>query len=133
MSESGMRSRVTRALRELDAVAVENPVYPGTPDVNYLHGWIELKWMRRWPSGRETPVRIDHFTPQQRSWLLRRARRGGKVHVLLQVKREWLLMEGEWAARFLGHVPRVQLLAGSMRVWGQGLIDRELCECLRSA
>lgn len=132
MSESGQRGRVTRALRELDAIAVENPVYPGTPDVNYIGGWLELKWLRRWPKGVDTPVRIDHYTPQQKAWGLRRKRRGGKVHVLLQVQREWLLMDAEFAARHLGEVPRAQLLAGSERVWLQGLVDRELVEWLRS-
>ena len=127
-----MRSTVNRALKPLDAVAVENPVGPGTPDVNHNHGWIELKWLRAWPRREATPVVIDHYTPQQRVWALRRRHRGGMVHLLLQCRREWILLDGAWAARHLGTSTRAQLIEGAERVWLRGLNGEELCEWLRS-
>ena len=104
-----MRKVVVRMLTDagLDAVSVENSAFPGTPDVNYdgggdRHGWIELKQLSDWPDREETDVRIDCFTPQQRVWILRRWLAGGKVFLLLQVGKDWLLFNGDDAALRLG-------------------------------
>lgn len=131
MSEKTQRRRVVKALRPLDAISVENPVYPGTPDVNYIEGWIELKWLRAWPK-RDGEVRVDHFTPGQREWIRRRWKRGGAVWVLLQVGREWILLDGDTAARHLGYVDRDTLHRLATASWKNGLKDGELRECLRS-
>jgi hypothetical protein len=113
-----MRGRVVRALRSLDAVAVENKVYPGTPDVNYSVGWVELKWLPRWPKGSDqSPVRVKHFTPQQRVWLKRRWRKGFHAYLLLQVGREWLLFDGETAALHLGKVTQPRLRELALVIW----------------
>jgi len=94
---------------------VENPVYPGTPDVNYIDGWLELKWARKWPSRATTPFRLDHFTQQQRVWLKRRADRGGNAHVLLQVGTDWMLFDAEAAFTHLGFATRTELV--ELAVW----------------
>lgn len=112
-------------MKTLDAVSVENPVFPGTPDVNYIGGWIELKWLRDWPK-RDGEVAIRHFTPQQRSWLKRRWLRGGNVFLLLQVGNEWLLFDGNIAAEHVGRVPRQVLQSLARRHWIEGLKDAEL-------
>lgn len=111
MSEGDMRGRVVRALRSLDAMAVENKVRPGTPDVEYIGGWVELKWLRRWPKNALfSPVKIEHFTPQQRVWLKKRWRRGGRALLLLQAAGiEWFLFDGETAAQRVGRVTRREL------------------------
>lgn len=109
MSEKDMRQRVIKALKPLDAFSVENPCRPGTPDVNYVEGWIELKWLEKWPVREATIVRIEHFTPQQRVFLMRRWRKGGNVYLLLQVKDEWLLFDGDVAAEWVGTVDRSTL------------------------
>jgi hypothetical protein len=124
-----MRPRVLHALRALDAMPVENFVYPGTPDVNYVEGWVELKWLREWPAREGTVVEVDHFTPQQRVWHIRRARAGGNNWLLLQVRDEWLLFRGEVAAKMLGRVPRAELVKNCSRHW-RGLDERELATCL---
>jgi hypothetical protein len=90
MAESDMRRKVVRDMRELHAVAVENPVYPGTPDVNYINGWVELKWLRNWPKVKTSPVVFKHYTQKQKIWMTKRHRAGGKVGLLVQCKREWL-------------------------------------------
>lgn len=89
-----MRSTVVKVLKPFDAISVENPAYPGTPDVNSTLGWIELKEAKRWPRGAHTPLRLPHFTQQQRVWLTRRARVDrGRVWLLLKVGEEWLLYD----------------------------------------
>lgn len=93
MSEGDMRSKVVRYLKEYDAVAVENPAYPGTPDVNFVEGWWELKWLRNWPKGEDTIVKFEHYSPQQKIWIRRRHTSGGNVGLLVQCKREWFLFK----------------------------------------
>lgn len=130
MSESGQRSRVLRALRPLHAIPVENRVLPGTPDVNYIGGWIELKWLRAWPRGEGTTVRLPHFNQQQRNWLNRRHALGGDAWMLLQVKKEWLLFTGRDAREYVGRLTRDGLYRVARMRWTSGLIDKELQECL---
>lgn len=135
-----MWTRTRKALGGLDPVRVENPAYPGTPDVNWggfcrhtrltAEGWIELKWVRDWPKRAETAVPLHHFTPQQRAWLLRRHARGGRVHVLLKVSTAWLLFDGAVAAEHLGRATRADLHALAIRVWPRGLVEMELRKCL---
>lgn len=133
MSEKGMRSRIVKGLRPLDAVAVENPAYPGTPDVNCIYGWLELKWMRDWPKIKaDQLVLCRHFTPQQRIWLARRHRKGGVACLLLQVGKQWLLFEGDVAAARFGRATKAELLDIAAMRWPNGLRDKELIECLKS-
>lgn len=131
MSEGDQRGRVVKALRHLDAMAVENRVRPGTPDVNYIGGWVELKWVRRWPKNAEdSVVKIDHFTPQQRVWLKTRWRRGGRAFLLLQAAgQDWLLFDGETAAQAVGRVTRPQLFERALVSW-KGLNEKELASWL---
>ena len=130
MSESGQRARVIRALCSLDAIAVENPTRPGTPDVNYIEGWIELKWLRRWPRGDKVVVLLPHFTRQQRRWLRDRHKRGGSAWLLLQCGCEWLLFHGLDAHDYVGRLTRDGLYRVARVRWTRGLQDKELVECL---
>jgi hypothetical protein len=132
MSESGMRQTLIQVLRVLDAIAVENPVYPGTPDINYIDGWIECKWTRHWPAKPNTPVRLDHeLLPQQRVWLKRRRNRGGRAWVMLQHRQEWLLFDGAVAADHLGMSTRHKLIQLAVMYWPDGLNETELIKVLR--
>lgn len=108
--EQQQRQKVVKALNRfgLDATSVENPAYPGTPDIQFIGGWIECKYLEDWPARAETAVRIPHFSPQQRVWLLRRWISCRKLNtdidkgwLLIYVvsTRDWLLFDGETAAR----------------------------------
>lgn len=117
-------------LKGLDPVRVENPMQPGTPDVNTRLGWIELKFAVEWPP-RGGPLRLDHFTKQQRVWLTRRRRAGGNAKLLLKVgESEWLLFDGTVAAVFLGHEPRERLYEIVLARWTRKPTLEELQECL---
>lgn len=119
-SEKQLRSNVVKLLRgaRLDARAVENPIDPGFPDVEYIGGLLELKEVDAWPVRPDTPLRIDHYTQEQRIWHERRAHHGGRIHVLLQVGSEYLLMTGAVAAIHLGRVPRAELYDLACARWG---------------
>lgn len=130
MSEGSQRQRVIRALRPLHAVAIENSLKSGTPDVNYTRGWIELKWLRAWPVRPGTVVALPHYTRQQRRWLAKRYDAGGDCWLLLQCRKEWLLFNGKAAACCVGRVDRATLYYLADRTWVQGLHEGELLECL---
>lgn len=130
MSEKAMRHRVVKALRPLDAISVENVIYPGTPDVNCVGGWIELKQVARWPRFLRALLQIRHFTQEQRIWLRRRWWAGGGAFLLLQVGREWLLFDGETAFEVGRSMTEEAMREGAIRVWSDGLVDEELIECI---
>lgn len=113
---------------KLDPVRVENPIHPGTPDVNLSNGkWIELKSIPGWPVRDTTKVRIPHFTPQQRVWLYRRWRYApGSTLLLLEVRsvQQWLLYDGDVASKIVGREPAVRHRVCARAV----LSERELSE-----
>lgn len=129
-----MRKTVVRVLRDLDAVSVENPVGAGTPDVNFIGGWMELKSMDHWPRGTgagEPALIIEHYTQTQRVWSIKRWRKGGLVLLLLKVGRDWLLFEAPIAAEFVGRVNRERLFEVALESWKGGLKEEEFLGCLR--
>lgn len=124
-----MAGRVRKALRGFDPIRVENPAHPGTPDINYTQGWIELKWIRTKPKTNGI-VKIEHFTPQQRVWLLRRQKANGKVWLLLKVSNYWFLFKGGIASEHVGRCHWGELFTHAHKVWYPKLVDEELRECL---
>jgi len=126
-----MRRHVVRALRGLHAVSVENAVGTGMPDVNYADGWLELKSVARWPTRPSSPLRVPHFTQEQRLWIRRRQEAGGRVHVLLKVEREWLLFDGIFAADHLGYSTYDKLVWKAKAFWERApspeSLQRNLC------
>jgi len=131
-----MRSGL-RGTPGLHMVRVENPVGPGTPDVNWCGrnratgevstGWVELKYLEAWPKRASTLVRIKHYTQQQRDWLLLRHAAGGRVALLLQVRREYLLFKGA-ACQEVGGLRRYDLLSLASDHWLQPVGWAEVLE-----
>lgn len=130
MSEAAMWESLRPVIKILDPVRIESPMSSGVPDVNYIQGWVELKYAKRWPP-RGGPLRIDHFTHEQRNWLTRRRLAGGRAWLLLKVGRsEWLLFDGLVAARYLGHVPQAELYEHSIARWSRLPKEEEICKWL---
>lgn len=120
MSERSDRGLVVEALNRahLHGVAVENPCWPGTPDVNFAGGWIELKQQDRWPKRASTPLRLDHeLSKEQAIWHAKREAAGERVWVIVHVERDWMLFRSADAAAILGSAPREALLASATRRW----------------
>ncbi len=70
---------------------IESSVGVGIPDVHYhyyesnISGWIELKVIEKYPAKPNTPVRVDHYSNEQRIWHKKWRRAGARVFVLLRV------------------------------------------------
>jgi len=130
-SEARDRSKVVRALRSLHAFAVENSVYPGTPDVAYIGGWIEMKKLDEWPKRSNTKVRLPHYTKEQRAWAKVHHHKGGKSFWLLRVQREWLLLHGAIAAELVGTLTREELIEVSSLYLDNGFDGDRLLRTLK--
>lgn len=117
MSEAAFWGTVKDALFGWDPVRVETSEKDGIPDVNHVHGWIELKQEDEWPVRPDTPLRVPHYSQQQRVWHKRRCLAGGRCHVLIKVKNDILLFWGDVAADHLGHLPRAELLKHAHCHW----------------
>lgn len=114
----------------LDPVRIESPISSGIPDVNYKVGWVELKYAAGWPA-RKGPLRVRHFTKEQRVWLTRRCAAGGKAFLLLKVgEHEWLLFNGAVAALYLGRVTRERLYELVVARWTRRPNPEEIQKCL---
>ena len=98
MSESSMRKNLIKKMSVLDPVAIESPSTGiGIPDMNFIGGWFECKWLRSWPKGADTrPVKFQHpLTKEQQVWLWRRETRGGLAMVVAQVSRSYFFWHGK--------------------------------------
>lgn len=132
MSEKAMWEAIRPVMNGLHPVRIESSTAEGIPDVNYTHGWIELKYARVWPKRKTTPLRLAHFTVEQRAWLTERWASGGKTFVLLKVGRdEWLLFRGQTAAIVLGYSPRARLYEEVVARWERKPKKEELQRWLR--
>lgn len=131
MAEAAMRQRIVKELKILHAISVENPINPGTPDINYADGFIECKWLRHWPKREGTIVKLlCDLSKEQRLWINLREKAGGIVWVMLQCRREWLLFHGETAAKHIGKATRAELYELAYQVWTDGLNRDELVRIL---
>ena len=98
MSETrNVSYRLATVLREggLDGIRIEG-ARVGTPDVNYRGGWVECKYLSRWPVHADTrPVKFSHpWTKGQQVWARRRSRAGGTVILCAKVgQRDWFFWE----------------------------------------
>lgn len=131
-AESGMRSRVMKALNvpEIHPIAIEtNGMAPGTPDINHVYGWLELKQLPEWPVREDTVVRVPTYTPYQRLWQKARIRAGGLVQILLRVgsghNATWILMSAAWAIAHLSvDATKSDVVEQALQVW-YGILNEE--------
>ena len=113
-SEYYDRRKICKLLKSLDAIPVENPARPGTPDINYVEGWLELKRIRNWPKNLDKNLRVPSFTPQQRNRHRLRRHVKGESYVLLHVSNDWVFLDGLVAANILGHASKKVLFEKSI-------------------
>ena len=130
MNEATLRRYVRDGLHRGGALTThhEDLINVGLPDVSYsytgAHGWIELKWTEAWPKRSGTPLRLPHYTPEQKYWLLNRGRAGGRCWLLLRVGREHLIFDHE-RAQHVGGMDRLLTCSCAKAHWKGGRINFE--------
>ena len=115
--EQDLSHKVIKALYPIDPIPVDNPKKPGTPDINYVEGWVELKYLKEWPKRASTLVKFPKFKPQQRVWLVKRSVRNGNCFMLLQVKHMYLLFEGGFAGQHFDRMTKDEMIKNALHVW----------------
>jgi len=104
----------------------------GIPDVECIFGWMELKYLDKWPARCNTKIRIKHFTKEQRSWLLLRERLGEATFLMVKIgKMEWWLFRGSMAAIYIGELNKVELSTKTVARWNRKPKRTELIQCLK--
>lgn len=82
-----------------DAQRHEDKISLGIPDVSFgfkgKNGWIELKYLEDYPKKESSPIRIKHFTPEQKIWLEVRQMFGGNCWVLIGISKDIYLFKAE--------------------------------------
>lgn len=128
MTESYMwgQLRLPMVREKLDPVRVETIMADGIPDVQYMDGWIELKFAPRWPV-RGGVLRLDHYTQEQKTWGLRRWHAGGLSFLLLKAKHDWMLFDGWTAFNHVGKGNRTQLRRVALKTYS-GLVKNVIQE-----
>jgi len=109
MSEKLFAREFVQLTKPLHPVRIENALLtPGLPDVSLSVGFCELKWLRSYPKRETTPVRIEHYTDDQRNWLMKRYRAGGGAWLCLKVRTDWYIFNALQAQR-VGNVSKSEL------------------------
>lgn len=129
MNEATLRNYVRKKLHVRGVLTThhEDALNTGILDLSYsgggVHGWIELKWLEAWPKRDATIVKIDHYTKEQKHFLLTRGRAGGRCWLLLRVGKEHLLFDHEGAQK-VGTVTHAHMVALCFVAW-PGFINFE--------
>lgn len=135
MSEARQRSQLVKALKPLDGLPTEVKGRAGFPDMNYVGGWIECKYLQYWPKYCDTrPVRFKHpWTKVQQLWAMRRIRCGGTVILCAKVgTKDWFFWECTPELRKLfGNATRPVMVQTASLHLGSGLNSERLIEWLK--
>ncbi len=132
MSEKDLSKTFCDLTKRLDPVRVENlltgPKGTGTPDVNLASGhWVELKIANSWPK-RGGPLRLPHFTTEQKNWAARRTAAGGQVFLVLKVRSEWFIFDSDSYDR-VGQMTREEMMEAARFYFPVKPTSDELCAC----
>lgn len=104
---------------------IESPLTePGVPDVCYCvgghAGWLELKEVAAWPARDTTPLRVPHLTLEQVLFAESWHDASGACHTLLQVDRDYLLLDAAGTrAVYERTVTRTELIGELAVVYGR--------------
>ena len=135
MNEATLRNYVRPRLAAKGVLPThhEDALNSGIPDLSYshggVHGWIELKWLEAWPKREATIVRIQHYTKEQKHFLLSRGRAGGRCWLLLRIGRAHMIFNHE-ASRYVGEQNAAWLEFSATEAWDNGIDFEQLTRIL---
>ena len=136
MNEATLRNYIRKGLLAKGVLTThhEDLLNAGIPDLSYshggVHGWIELKWLEAWPKREATIVKIDHYTKEQKHFLLTRGRAGGRCWLLLRVGRKDHFLFDHESAQFVGQEAQQGLFALESAHWNSSIDFEQLTRIL---
>lgn len=120
------------------AVRHENQFGLGISDISfaaeYVQGWIELKFLDKWPVLKDTIVRIPNKNrfKIQTTWLhIRGLYGGGHCWLLLKIGQEWLLFDHIQVVN-VGYLNQESLRACAKKIWPHTPPKTEFIEAITS-
>lgn len=131
MTPSTMNSRVAKMMRGTHYKRIENMIEAGTPDTDWSTGQAELKTIEKWDKKADTIFKIADFSGDQRRWLKRRCKYGGRAFLLLHCQGDWLLFWGTDAALHVGIDCTKEMLIDLALIYSEGTLnEEEFRQCL---
>lgn len=132
-----VRPRLLAAAKDCDLpiylTRVENTVNNGHPDVEFIiggkAGTIELKVAKEWPKRPDTPLRLRHYTQEQKEDARARHIAGGRPFLLLEVSDTFMLSRAPWSL-LVGSKERAVLERICDAKWEGEINGRELLAAL---
>ncbi|MCK9231141.1 MAG: hypothetical protein RBS96_02535 [Dehalococcoidales bacterium] len=131
-SENGLKKTLYRKLRGLwIPTDIESPCSPGVPDIYYTNrvykrmGWVELKYIHRWPINSQRILKVEHFTPQQKNWIRLNHKAGARVFLMIQVGKDYLIFDGE-TAQNVGAMNKHEMFVMALKSWSNRINSQEL-------
>ena len=114
---------------------IENSFFKGIPDVNYLingcEGWIELKYREKFPVRTKTPIKLNHFTKEQKLWHKIRVENGGRTFMFLKIDKTYYLFKGD-NIQLVGSLNRKEMENKCCKTWEKKInfkeFIKELCK-----
>jgi len=105
MSESNFWKQIYKGTKDFSFMKTqrhEDNISKGIPDVSFainnngqkINGWMELKHIKSFPKKRDSIIAIDHYTDDQRKWLLENYETGGATFLFIKIDREYYLFTG---------------------------------------
>jgi hypothetical protein len=141
MSERAFWKRIKRCTQDINIIwqRIESgAVGTGTPDLAYTvdgaMGWVELKHKAAWPMRETTEVKL-RFPPEQRNFIWKHGKLGGRAWLLLQVSDDILLFNWK-EAHNIGSYTRHKMMTVATKTWkakkftGESLLE-ELKKCVK--
>lgn len=125
--EATFRTNFKGLIRKFAPVSIENALTtPGLPDLCLTTGWAELKILSKWPVRASTPLRIDHFTAEQKRWAIWWTDHGGMYWLVVKVAREIFLFNAQQAQK-VGTLTRDEMLANCIAHFPKWPTPEEIC------
>tara|TARA_R100001443_G_scaffold487_6_gene2037 strand:+ start:16369 stop:16782 length:414 start_codon:yes stop_codon:yes gene_type:complete len=136
MSENNFWRYINKNMRGIGIFTrIENSFFKGIPDINFLidgkEGWIELKYRDKFPVRNNTPIKLHHFTKEQKLWHDNRVKNGGRTFLFVKVEKTYYLFKGK-NIQFVGTMNKEEMENKSCKTWLNKInfkeFVRELCK-----
>ena len=97
-----------------EATRHEDKFQKGIADISFcqagIGGWMELKHVSDWPRRDNTPIRIPHYSIDQKDFLEKKGKHQGNTWLFLQIGSDYLVYD--WLpAQELPDLPKAHMIA----------------------